>query len=94
MHDPSSYLALILASCYVLSYNRIQIFRERLSEKMCTRQARAELLKAWLALTIGEAVSKPIRCQGIKRLLTLTMLRATGPRKVIWDMLNTLFLIL
>ena len=53
MHDPSSYLALILASCYVLSYNRIQIFRERLSEKMCTRQARAELLKAWLALTIG-----------------------------------------
>ena len=40
---------------------------------------RAELLKAWLALTIGLAVSKPIRCQGIKRLLTLTMLRATGP---------------
>ena len=39
----------------------------------------AELLKAWLALTIGSAVSKPIRCQGIKRWLTLTMLRATGP---------------
>ena len=41
---------------------------------------RAELLKAWLALTFGKAVSKPIRCQGIKRWLTLTMLRATGPR--------------
>ena len=27
----------------------------------------AELLKAWLALTICSAVSKPIRCQGIKR---------------------------
>ena len=42
-------------------------------------QTRAELLKAWLALTIGSAVSKPIRCQGIKRWLTLTMVRATGP---------------
>ena len=38
-----------------------------------------ELLKAWLALTIGFAVSEPIRCQGIKRWLTPTMLRATGP---------------
>ena len=43
---------------------------------------RAKLLKAWLALTIGKAVSKPIRCQGIKRWLTLTKLRATGPRMI------------
>ena len=42
----------------------------------------AELLRAWLALTIGYAVSKPIRCQGIKRWLALTMLRATGPRRL------------
>ena len=37
------------------------------------------MLKAWLALAIGYAVLKPIRCQGIKRWLTLTMLQATGP---------------
>ena len=42
--------------------------------------SRAELLKAWLALTIGKPVSKSIRCQGIKCWLTLTMLQATGPR--------------
>ena len=33
--------------------------------KQTKMAAWAELLKAWLAVTIDEAVSKPIRCQGI-----------------------------
>ena len=41
---------------------------------------RAELLKAWLALTLVKQYQNQRRCQGIKRWLTLTMLRATGPR--------------
>ena len=57
-----------------------RIILKEMLRRVTNVKVRAELLKAWLALTIGLAVSKPIRCQGIKRWLTLTMLRATGPR--------------
>ena len=54
-----------------------------LTAKAVNFSPRGRLLGAWLALTVGYEISKPIGFHGIYRWLALTMLRATRARLVV-----------